>query len=129
MGKGRVLVIDDEPEIRQSVRLALVKSGYEVVVAEDGEKGIAAIKAGDNPRKVDVILCDIYMPKVNGMEAIACFRSEFPSVPVIVMTGKPDTSNAEALFKQGVVEYLVKPFETEALMAAVNKAVTSHRAS
>ena len=126
MSMGRVLVVDDEADVRKSVRLILTKAGYDVVEAEDGEKGIAAIKADGNALLVDTIICDLYMPKVNGMEAIAYFRAQFPSVPVIVLTGKPDIPNAASLFKQGVVEYLVKPVEAEKLTAAVHKATQEH---
>ena len=126
MGLGRVLVVDDEADVRKSVRLILAKAGYDVIEAEDGGKAIAAIKADGNALLVDTIICDLYMPKVNGMEAIAYFRSQFPSVPVIVLTGQPDITNAAALFKQGVVEYLVKPIEPAKLMAAVHKAVQDH---
>src|SRR2546428_747477 len=124
MGLGRVLVVDDEADIRKSVRLILTKAGFDVIEAEDGEKAIATAKSGDNPLVLDTIICDLYMPKVNGMEAIAYFRSQFPSVPVIVLTGQPDLSNVSTLFKQGVFDYLVKPFEPEKLTAVVKKAST-----
>ncbi len=126
MALGRVLVVDDEPDVRKSVRLILAKAGYDVVEAEDGEKGVAAIKSGDNALMVDTIICDIHMPKVNGLEAIAYFRAQFPTVPVIVMTGQPDLPNTVSLFKQGVVEFLVKPFEPAKLTAAVHKAAKEH---
>jgi two-component system chemotaxis response regulator CheY len=70
---------------------------------------------------VDAIICDIHMPKVGGNEAIAWFRSQFPSVPIVVMTGKPDVGNATKLMKDGVADYLVKPVEPEQLKAVVNK--------
>lgn len=120
---GRVLVVDDEPDVRKAVRLTLTKAGYEVVEAEDGQKGIEAIKSGYNPLKLDVVICDIQMPKINGMEAVAYFRSQFPSVPVIVITGHPNLQGATTLFKQGIVEYLLKPVAPEKLIEAVNKAV------
>jgi two-component system chemotaxis response regulator CheY len=126
MGLGRILVVDDEAEIRRSVRLILTKAGYDVVDAEDGEKGIAAIRSGDNPLLVDTIICDLKMPKINGMEAIAYFRTQFPSVPVIVLTGHPDVPGAAELFKKGIVEYLVKPIVPDKLTAAVAKAVKQH---
>ena len=126
MALGRVLVVDDEADVRTSVRLILTKAGYNVVEAEDGEKAIAAIKSGDNALMVDTIICDLYMPKVNGMEAIAYFRNQFPSVPIVVMTGHPEVKNAAELFKQGVVDYLVKPVEQEKLIATVGKAVKGH---
>jgi DNA-binding NtrC family response regulator len=121
----RVLVVDDDADLRQSVRMTLAKAGYEVIVAEDGEKGIAAIRSGDNPSKVDLVACDLYMPKVGGVEAITYFRSHLPSVPVIAMTGSQDISSAEYLFKQGIVEFILKPFGPSELLAAVEKALPS----
>lgn len=126
MAEGRVLVVDDEPDVRRTIRIALTKAGFDVVEAEDGQAGIEAIRSGDNPLAVDTIICDMQMPKVNGMEAIAYFRQQFPSVPVIVFTGNPDFKDANELFKQGIVEYLTKPIETEKLVAAVKKAANSH---
>lgn len=126
MAEGRVLVVDDEPDVRRTIRLALTKAGFDVVEAEDGQAGIDAIRSGDNPLAVDTIICDMKMPKVNGMEAIAYFRQQFPSVPVIVFTGNPDFKDANELFKQGIVEYLTKPIESEKLVAAVKKAANSH---
>ena len=126
MAEGRVLVVDDEPDVRRTIRIALTKAGFDVVEAEDGQAGIEAIRWGDNPLAVDTIICDMQMPKVNGMEAIAYFRQQFPSVPVIVFTGNPDFKDANELFKQGIVEYLTKPIESEKLVAAVKKAANSH---
>lgn len=122
MALRRILVVDDDADLRQSVRMTLAKAGYEVIVAEDGEKAIAAVQAGDNPRKADLIICDLYMPKVGGVEAITYFRSHLPSVPVIAMTGSQDISSAQYLFKQGIVEFLLKPFGPSELLAAVEKA-------
>ena len=93
--------MDDEADVRKSVRLTLVKAGYDVVEAEDGEKAIQAIRSGDNPLMIEAIVTDIHMPKVNGMEAIAFFRSQFPSVPIIVLTGQPDLAGASHLSQTG----------------------------
>jgi two-component system chemotaxis response regulator CheY len=126
MSLGRVLVVDDEADVRKSLRLILTKADYQVVEAEDGEKAIAAIKGDGNALLVDTIILDLYMPKINGMEATVYFRSQFPSVPIIILTGQPDIKGATELFKQGIVEYLVKPVEEEKLKAAVAKAVKEH---
>lgn len=123
MGQGRILVVDDEEHVRKTVRMVLTRAGYDVVEAEDGEKGIQAIKSDDNPLMVDMILCDVRMPKINGVEAITYFRSQFPSVPVVVMTGHPDVKSATAFMKQGVVDYLVKPVEKDKLVAVVQEAI------
>jgi two-component system chemotaxis response regulator CheY len=123
MSLGRVLVVDDEADIRKMVKMTLTKAGYDVIEAEDGKKGIAAVRSGDNPLVLNTIICDLAMPNVGGMEAIAYFRSQFPSVPVIVLSGTGTIEKASTLFKQGVVEYLNKPIEPDKLIAAVNKAV------
>jgi len=121
MSLGRVLVVDDDEGVRKSVRLTLTKAGYDVVDAEDGEKGIQQMRSGDNSLMVDVIFCDIHMPKVNGVEAIAFFRQQCPSVPVIVMTGRPEISGATDLMRQGVVDYLIKPVRPDELTEAARK--------
>ena len=126
MSLGRILVVDDEEEVRRAVRLTLTKAGYEVVDAEDGEKGIQLMRSGDNPLVVDAILCDIHMPKVNGVEAVAFFRQQCPSVPVIVMTGRPDITGATTLMRQGVVDYLIKPVRPDELTEAVGKYARRH---
>ena len=123
MSEGRVLVVDDEADVRKSVRLILSKAGYDVIEAEDGEVGVQTVKSGDNPFALDAIICDLNMPKMSGMEAIPYFRSQFPSCPVIVLTGAGTVDRATTLFKQGVVEMLSKPIDKDKLLAAVKKAV------
>lgn len=122
-GNGRVLIVDDEPDIRKVVRMTLQKANYDVLEAENGEKAIEIINTGENRIMLDVVICDIRMPKINGVEAIAYFRKEYPRVPLIVLTGFPDTDMATNLLRQGVVDYLVKPVEGEKLRAAVSRAM------
>ncbi len=122
-GNGRILVVDDEPDIRKVVRMTLEKAGYQVLEAEDGEKAIEIINTGENRLMLDVMICDIRMPKINGVEAIAYFQKEWPRVPLIVLTGFPDTDMATSFLRQGVVDYLVKPVEGEKLRASVAKAM------
>ena len=120
---GRVLIMDDEADVRKVVRLTLEKAGYEVMEAEDGEKAIEEIQRGENPILMDTIICDIRMPKINGVEAIDYFQKQFPRVPLIVMTGHPDMEMATSFLERGVVAYLVKPVDSEKLVATVAKAV------
>ncbi len=127
MAKARVLVVDDEADVRKSIRLSLTKADYDVVEAEDGEQAIEAIRSGDNPLLVSAIICDLVMPKVGGMEAIAFFRSQFPGVPILVLTGHPNIENMTDLYQQGVVDYLVKPIGPEKLLPAVEKAMQKHK--
>ena len=111
MSLGRVLVVDDDADVRQSVRMILTKAGYDVIEAEDGEVGVKQAKSGDNPLMLNAIICDLQMPNMGGMEAIPFFRAQFPSCPVIVLSGTGTVENASILFKQGVIEFLPKPVE------------------
>jgi two-component system, chemotaxis family, chemotaxis protein CheY len=122
MSEGRVLVVDDEADVRKSVRLILSRAGYEVVEAEDGESGVRAIKRGDNPFALGAIICDLNMPNMGGMEAIPYFRSQFPHSSVIVLSGELTAERAKVLHKQGVSEILSKPIDSEKLLAALKKA-------
>ncbi len=123
---GGVLVIDDEPDIRKVIRLTLEKTGYDVVEAEDGEQAIRVINEGEHPMVIDIIITDIRMPKINGLEAIDYFQTEYPSVPLIVLTGFPDLGMATRLLNRGLIDYLVKPVESEKLISAVADAF-AHR--
>ncbi len=118
----KVLVIDDEDMIRQTIRKQLDGTGFEILEAEDGQQGIDLLNTLDNPLTVDVIICDIRMPKINGIEAIAYFRKEYPSTPIIVLTGYPDVTLATDLLKQGVTDYLTKPVDKQSLVEVVEKA-------
>jgi len=120
--EGRVLIVDDEPDVRKVVRMTLEKAGYDVIEAEDGEKAIEAINKDENPLILDVIICDIRMPKINGVEAINYFQQQWPRVPLIVLTGFPDMEMATGFLKKGIVDYLVKPVEKEKLISSVAKA-------
>ncbi len=115
-----ILVVDDEAEVRKVIRLQLSGTHFEVLEAEEGGQAIDLLN--DNALTVDVIICDVRMPKIGGVETIAYFRKEFPSTPVIVLTGFPDIDLAVKFLKEGVVEYLVKPVEKEKLIEAVEKA-------
>jgi len=125
--KGRVLIVDDEPDVRKVVRMTLTKAGYDVIEAENGEQAIAAIKEGENPLLLSVIISDIRMPKINGVEAIHYFQQQWPRVPLIVLTGFPDMEMAIGFLKTGVVDYLVKPVEKETLTNAVAKAIAQRK--
>ena len=96
-GNGRILVIDDEPSVRTVVRMTLEKAGYDVLEAENGEQAIEAINTGENRLVLDAVICDIRMPKINGVEAIDYFQREYPHVPLVVLTGYPETEMAQCV--------------------------------
>jgi two-component system chemotaxis response regulator CheY len=84
---------------------------------------IQKINEGDNSLTVDAAICDIRMPQIDGTEAINYLQKEYPTLPLIVMTGFADTQLAVGFLKNGVKDYLIKPVGKDTLLAAVNKAV------
>jgi two-component system chemotaxis response regulator CheY len=124
--QGRVLLVDDEAAVRKPIQLTLTRAGYEVIEAQDGDEAMQLLNSGDNPLMVDAILCDLHMPGVDGTDAIAYFRTHYPSVPIVVLTGFPDVEMAVALMRQGVKDYLVKPVSKEDVLKVIQKAVSQH---
>ena len=129
MPHGRILVVDDEAAVRESVRFVLVQAGYEVIEAEDGAQAMETVRAGENPSLLDAVILDLYMPKIHGQEVIFYLRSKFPAIPIIVLTGKPDVPDIIRSFEEGVAEFLVKPVRTDNLLAAVARAIQGRRRS
>ena len=123
--KGRILIIDDEEEIREILKMHLESAGYMVIEAQDGEDGINKMRGGANLLQVGLIITDIRMPKVNGVETIDYLRTNAPSKPILVLTGYPDTDLAISLLKKGVKEYLVKPIDKKVLLEKVKKVLSS----
>ena len=117
--KGKILIIDDESEVREVLRLHLESANYNVIEATDGEEAVNMMKSGSNLLQVGLIICDIRMPKVNGIEAIDYLKQNAPSIPVIVVTGYPDSDLAVSLLKKGVKDYMVKPIEKAKLLEKV----------
>jgi two-component system chemotaxis response regulator CheY len=123
MAHGKILVIDDEEDVREVIRLHLESAGYNILEAVDGEDAIKTLRSEDNMINVGVILCDIRMPKVNGIECIDFLKKEAPGIPVVVVTGYPDTEMAANLMKKGIRDYLVKPVEKEKLLGTVKEII------
>ena len=123
MSKGRVLVVDDEADVRKAVRLILTKAGYDVDEAEDPEAGVALVKSGSNKVPLNGIVTDLNMPKINEVIVVPYFRSQFPSCPIIVLSGSKMMERSAKLFKDAGVEFLAKPINQEQLLGALNKAV------
>lgn len=122
---GKILVIDDEKNVRDVIRLHLEQAGFHILEAGNGEEGISLLKEENNMVNVGVILCDIRMPKVNGIEMIDYLKQEAPGIPIAVITGYPDTELAVSLLKKGVKDYLVKPIEKEKLLETVDRLVAA----
>jgi two-component system chemotaxis response regulator CheY len=116
---GRILVIDDEDNFRKLLQMMLSKGGYDVVEAENGAQAIEILRASKTPTGVDIIMCNIRLPHMNGGEPVTTLRQEFSSIPVVVLTGFPDVVVATSFFEQGIIDYRPKPIERDKLMAVV----------
>ena len=124
MNKGRVLVVDDEADVRRSVRLILTKAGYDVDEAEHPEAGATMVKTGANKLPLSAIITDLSMPTINEIIVIPYLHSQFPSCPIIVLSGSKMLDRSTKLFKDADVQFLMKPINQEQLLGAVNKAIT-----
>ncbi len=122
MIKQKILVVDDEASVRETIRLQLKSTGHEIIEAEDGRQAISLLGT-DNSSGIGVIICDVRMPNINGIEAVEFFRGEHPSIPVIVLTGYPDIKLAVDFMAKGIFDYIVKPVEKERLIEKMEKAV------
>ena len=111
----RILVADDEKEIRKILRLVLEKEGYEVVEAADGGEAVEYLRSD---RGVDLCIMDIMMPKLSGVEATAAIR-RFSSVPVLFLTARSLDSDKAQAYGAGGDDYLVKPFSSSELLMKV----------
>ena len=110
---ARVLVVDDDTSIRESLVRALRLEGYEVSAASDGAKGLDAVK---NERP-DVIVLDVMMPSIDGLTMCRVLRSEKNRVPILMLTARTETSDRVAGLDAGADDYLPKPFALEELLA------------
>jgi len=125
MAKGKILVVDDDAKIREVIKLQLEQRKINVLEAVDGQNAIDILKSGDNMVNVGVILCDIRMPKVDGVECIQFLREQAPGIPIVVITGYPDPNLAAELKEKGIKEYLVKPVKKEELIAVVEEQIAA----
>jgi two-component system chemotaxis response regulator CheY len=111
MSLGRVLVVDDQPEVMGVLRDMLRHLQYEASTATSAEEAIAAmIDARPN-----VVFLDLQLPGMSGLEALAYFREHYPSVPVIVITGNLDQKVTDQVRDRGASDVLVKPFSLTVL--------------
>jgi two-component system, OmpR family, response regulator MprA len=109
----RLLVVDDDRAVRESLRRALTLEGYEVELAEDGADGLARV-AGTGP---DAIVLDVAMPVVDGIEMCRRLREEGSSLPILMLTARESVTDRVSGLDAGADDYLVKPFALEELLA------------
>lgn len=112
---SRVLIVDDEPDVRLSLQLALELAGYSVRIAANGLEALAA----QRDSAADILITDIFMPESDGMETIAAFRREFPATRIVVVSGaarRPSTDYLSAAQLVGADITLRKPLDIDRLL-------------
>ena len=119
---AHVLIVDDEVNIRRVLAAMLKREGYEVTTAADGEQALAVL----HKTPVHVVVTDLVMPKVGGMELLRRVTADFPDVPVILITAHGSVDSAVAALKAGAFDYITKPFEQEELKKVIAKAARAH---
>jgi EAL domain-containing protein (putative c-di-GMP-specific phosphodiesterase class I)/ActR/RegA family two-component response regulator len=117
--RGRVLLADDELSLLRLVKRSLVSVGYAVDAANDGAQAIDLLRLGD----YDAVVSDIAMPGMDGLELLRAVREKDLDLPVILMTGDPALATAMRALEYGAYRYLAKPFDIDALLEVVDKAV------
>jgi two-component system response regulator HydG len=115
----RLLVVDDDPAVRQALGRTLEKAGYEVVLAEDGQAGLDRLRQGD----LHIVLADLKMPKLSGLELLRAVKAIAPDVEVIVITGHGTVEDAVEAMKEGAYDFIIKPVKRVQLEKTVRKAV------
>jgi DNA-binding NtrC family response regulator len=120
---GRVLIIDDEAAIRESLQILLEEDGYEVVNAQDGEEGLSLL----DTQAFDLILLDFQLPGRNGLEVLNEIRERDPEMAVIMLTAYATPENAVAAIQGGAVNFIAKPWTNEKLQADVRAAIGRKR--
>ena len=121
---GRVLVVDDDDQMRKVCARILAHEGWEIVQAPDGKTAIDAVLGSTEP--FDCVVSDVHMPEVDGFQLIATVRRHDDELPVLLMTGDPSLDGAVKAIDNGAVSYLTKPFEPETLIAGVARAARRH---
>ncbi len=116
---GLILVVDDEERVRDSVRVILTDEGFAVIEAPDGENALAKAVT-DNP---DVILLDIWMPGIDGLEVLQSIKQQDESLPVIIMSGHGDIETAVKATKLGAFDFLEKPLSIDRLILVIRNAM------
>jgi DNA-binding NtrC family response regulator len=117
--KTRVLVVDDERSIRESFERQLVSLGYDASTAESAERAMAMLHETDPA----VVITDVRMPEVSGLEMLGWIRERAPEIDVVVMTAHQDMETALAAMKAGAYDYLVKPLDLDQIELVLARCV------
>jgi CheY-like chemotaxis protein len=128
---ANILIVDDDPAVQAAVRIVLERAGHRVVVAGDGRKGLAIFEA----ENFDLLVLDIFMPGMDGLETMKLIHQRQPLIPILVISGRPispDSSTAPDFLKiatkLGAISSLQKPFKPVELLSAVAGCLDAARA-
>jgi DNA-binding NtrC family response regulator len=126
MANERVLVVDDEDELREIIQCILVEKGYDVLTAANGEEAIEKVRENG----IDLALLDIRMPGIDGIEVLRRIKEEInPNLAVIIMTAYGTPETAARAMRLGACDYLRKPFDTTKQVGATVKKCLDYRKS
>jgi DNA-binding response OmpR family regulator len=123
MGAGKILVVDDDQEVRMATRDFLTSKGHEVTLAEDGVQALKLLATV----KPDVVLLDVAMPGMDGMETLRRIVAGYPNLPVIMVTANADIEITSKVLQLGAADYVPKPFDLDYLDQAINIQLSSGR--
>ena len=121
--KANILIIDDDETILDSCTQVLLKTGYSVKGARDGEEGLKLFKS----ESFHVVLLDLKLPGSDGIEVLGHIKTENPETPVIIMTGYASVESAVEAMKQGAFDYMAKPFSPKELRVNIRKALNNRK--
>jgi two-component system response regulator MtrA len=113
-----ILLVEDDPSIRETTKIGLEQAGFRVDTAADGRAGLAAFRS----RRPDLVILDIMLPHVDGLEVIRAIRAE-SSVPVVMLTARAETVDVVVGLESGADDYVTKPFEMPVLVARIRAAL------
>src|SRR5215470_16928961 len=119
--KSRVLVVDDEESIREFLEIMLRKEGYEVTVAEDGQKALDVIKK----KSFDLVISDLQMPNMTGIELLKAVKDQYPDTLFMMITAFGTTETAVEAMKLGAYDYITKPFKIDEVRIIIQNALRS----
>lgn len=115
----KILIIDDNESLRYTLESVLEEHGYDPKSVEDGSKAIEEVKT----KNYDLVICDMKMPKMDGMQILAEVKKIDPDIPFIILTAFGDIRNAVEAMKQGASDYLTKPFDNDGMIMTLRKAL------
>ncbi|MDH4224697.1 MAG: sigma-54 dependent transcriptional regulator [Deltaproteobacteria bacterium] len=123
--KPTILIVDDEPAIRQSLRGLLEDEGYQVLEAKNGEEGLLTVRNEDH--HIDAVLLDIWMGAVDGIEVLQSLRKSHPALPIIMLSGHANIETAVKATKLGAYHFVEKPFSADTLLLTLRHAIRETR--